>query len=267
MREFAMSQSAQSESPQPRPARRLWLKVLVWGLGIIPLSCVLIYLPCIELEKVRGSTARGSVVNNLKGITLSFHNYYGVYDHLPPPAITDKDGRPLLSWRVAMLPFIEQDNLYKQFRQDEPWDGPHNYALLAKMPKTYMTDWSGRDPPNTTHFQVFVGPGTAFEREGLTFKDFADGTGNTIALVDAANPVPWTKPDDLVYDPNGPLPQFTIHNLQYQFLCYSAGKKPCYLVGMMDASVRFIRADMPESTIRAMITRNGGEQVDASTLH
>src|SRR5207249_2796575 len=73
--------------------------------------------------------------NNLKQIGLAMHNYHDTYRHFPPQALTDKNGKPLLSWRVAVLPFIEQDNLYRQFKLDEPWDSEHNRKLLERMPK------------------------------------------------------------------------------------------------------------------------------------
>src|SRR4051794_32667612 len=101
------------------------------------------------------------------------HNYSSAHGSLPPPAVYGKDGRPLLSWRVAILPFIEQDDLYKQFRLDEPWDSPHNRRLLPKMPKLYAPfDGSRTTQPHTTFYQVFVGKGTAFEgTKGLRLEE------------------------------------------------------------------------------------------------
>src|SRR5437868_3063260 len=90
------------------------------------------------VPKARDSADRNTSVNSLKQIALAMHNYLNVYGHLPPAAIRDKEGRPLLSWRVALLPFLEQDQLYKRFKLDEPWDSEHNKKLLAAMPKTYL---------------------------------------------------------------------------------------------------------------------------------
>ena len=111
--------------------------------------------------------------NNLQTIGTGLRNYHEVFGRLPPATFHGKDGKPLYSWRVVLLPFIEQDPLYKQFKRDEPWDGPHNKSLLHKMPQCYASDWGGQS--DRTHYQVFVGPGTAFEREGLAWKDFPDG--------------------------------------------------------------------------------------------
>jgi RNA polymerase sigma factor (sigma-70 family) len=106
------------------------------------------------------SVQRQRSLKNLKQILLAMHNYNDVNGHLPAD-IRDKDGRPLLSWRVAILPFLEQEALYKQFRLDQPWDSEHNLKLLAKMPPVY---WVGFEPKESTHtyYQVFAGPGTPF---------------------------------------------------------------------------------------------------------
>jgi len=96
------------------------------------------------LEKVvdiasAGDAGRGQSNNNLKQIAIAFHQYHDTYKSLPLHAIYSKDGKtPLLSWRVAILPFIEQDALYKQFKLDEPWDSEHNKKLIPLMPRIYM---------------------------------------------------------------------------------------------------------------------------------
>src|SRR5262249_28595600 len=116
-------------------------------------------------------------------------------------AIYSKEGKPLLSWRVAILPYIEQEPLYKEFHLDEPWDSDHNKKLLAKMPKVYMRP--GAAPGETkTHYRVFHGPGAAFEgKESAVYPGhFSDGTSQTILTVEAEEAVPWTKPDELPFD-------------------------------------------------------------------
>src|SRR6185436_18638182 len=95
--------------------------------------------------------------NNLKQIALAFHNYESAYGCFPPPAITDAQGKALLSWRVAILPYIEEDALYKQFRMNEAWDSPHNKKLLSKMPKIYASPTGKVAEPNATCYQIFTG--------------------------------------------------------------------------------------------------------------
>jgi Protein of unknown function (DUF1559) len=128
----------------------------------------------------------------------------------PSAAIWDKDGHPLLSWRVLLLPDLGKKELFAEFHLDEPWDSPHNLALLPLMPRDYESpdDVHHKTEPFTTFYQVFVGEGTAFEgKKGLRFpEDFPKGDSKTILIVEAGKAVPWTKPEDLVYEPNQPLP-------------------------------------------------------------
>ena len=80
----------------------------------------------------------GQCINNLKQIGLAMHNYHARHKTFPPAYTVDKDGKPLLSWRVLILPYLEQDALYKEFHLDEPWDSEHNRALIDRMPTTYL---------------------------------------------------------------------------------------------------------------------------------
>src|SRR5579884_2292255 len=86
---------------------------------------------------MRQAAARTRSSNRLRQIGIAMHNYNDTYGHLPTQAIYGKDGKPLLSWRVLILPFMEQGALYKQFHLDEPWDSAHNKELRGQMPKTY----------------------------------------------------------------------------------------------------------------------------------
>ncbi|HLJ93709.1 MAG TPA: DUF1559 domain-containing protein [Gemmataceae bacterium] len=203
------------------------------------------------VQQVRQSANRMQSINDLKQIALAMHNYQDSYGHFPAQAIYSKDGKPLLSWRVSLLPFLDQDALYKQFKLDEAWDSPHNQRLLAQMPKVFA-DPNLPSGETVTVFEGFVGPGAVFEgTKGLRLPaDFPDGTSNTIMLVEAANPVPWTKPEDLPYDPNKPLPKLGGHA--------SGG----FSAAFCDGSVRFLRQNIKESILRALITRNGGEVID-----
>jgi hypothetical protein len=205
--------------------------------------------------------------SNLKQIGWALLHYHETYGKLPPAVVTDQQGRPLYSWRVLLLPFVEQPTLYNEFRLDEPWDGPHNKALLAKMPTCYMPAWKDVGPSFATSYQVFVGPGTAFERPGLTWADFPDGLAETVLVVEAGRPVPWSKPEDLSYDPYGPLPPLGgVFSQPVHFLCYEVGRRPGFNACFADGTVRFLRGDADERTLRALITRNGGEPVDPASL-
>jgi hypothetical protein len=168
---------------------------------------------------------------------------------LPPAVVYGKDGKPLHSWRVLILPYIEQQKLYDEFKLDEPWDSPHNIALLEKMPAAYAPPPGKRSkvPAYHTVCHVFVGKGTALAgRDGPRYPaDFLHGTSQTILLIEAGNPVPWTKPEELTYDPDQPLP-------------VPVGLfKNGFRVAMADGSAHFVNPkEVTEETMRKVIERD-----------
>lgn len=203
--------------------------------------------------KVREAAARATSQNNLKQLALALHSHHDTHGVLPPAAVADKGGKPLLSWRVAILPYVEQDELYKQFKLDEPWDGPNNKKLIDKMPKLFAlpTAAPAKGKPGETHYRVFVGNGAAFnEVQSVKIADFTDGLSNTILIATAAESVPWTKPDELAFDPEKDVTKL---------LGYFHGG--CS-VAFADGSVRLLTKTVPAKTLAKFITRAGGEVVD-----
>ncbi len=140
--------------------------------------------------------------NNLRQLGLSFHNHESAFDKLPGAAICDKDDKPLLSWRVAILPYIEEEALYKQFKLDEPWDSKNNKPLIEKMPKIFTIP-NTKDKEGTTRYRVFVGDNAMFTYKKALFKfaNIPDGTSNTGLIFESANAVIWTKPDEMDFNP------------------------------------------------------------------
>ncbi len=238
--------------------------ILTLAVGCL-LSCLVCCLLVPSVQKVRDGGWQRSQ-SNLRQIGLALQNYHETYGKLPPAVVTSKDGRPLYSWRVLILPFLEESNFYKAFKLDEPWDSPHNQKLLEVMPQIYASDFESQTS-HSTHYQVFVGPGTAFERAGLTWQDFPDGRSGTILVVEASEAVPWTKPVDLEYSPDKPVPPLGgVFNRHVYVLGYQVGSKPCFNAVFADGSARFISNETDEQTLRSLITRNGGEKVDWSKV-
>jgi hypothetical protein len=204
------------------------------------------------LPRIRDAHDRMLSTNNLSRLTLATINYADSRrGRLPTQAVYGADGKPLLSWRVLILPYLEQDDLYRQFHLDEPWDGPHNKKLLARMPRVFALPGS---PAGTseTHYLAFVGKSAFFEgKEGLQYPvSFPDGTGNTIMYVEASKGVPWTKPEDLPFDPAKPLlPLLGGH--------FRGG----FNVSMGNGAVRFVSKEISEKTLRAVITRDAADLI------
>jgi hypothetical protein len=199
------------------------------------------------MSQMKVAAARTQSTNNLKQIGLAFHNYHDQHGSLPPAAVYDKDGKALLSWRVLILPYIGQDELYKEFRLNEPWDSDHNKKLLAKIPPIYVMPSAKASAVGGTYYQGFLGKTAAFEgKRGLRFADFTDGLSNTILIAESAADVPWTKPADLPFDPDGKLPKLG---------GTSAGGFHA-LFG--DGSVRFMKDTIKPEILKLLIMRNDG---------
>ncbi len=222
-----------------------WLRsaTVVVALGLIVVGC--------QKEEPKYNRLRSQA--NLQQIGIALHMYHDDTGsgRLPSAAICSEDGTLLLSWRVAILPYLEQEELYKRFKLDEPWDSEHNKKLIPSMPRVYAHP-AAHPAPGMTYYQVFEGPGAIFDgtkKAKLGTIANCDGLANTLMVVEAAEPVPWTKPADLPFDPNKPLPK-----LGGQF---GSG----FNVLFADRSVRFLKQDIDATLLRALITTDGREDV------
>ncbi len=209
-----------------------------------------ISLPAIQ--GARGAARRMQSSNNLKQLGLAMHNYADTYNGMPDPAIRDADGKPLLSWRVAVLPFVEGAALYKQFRLDEPWDSEHNLALVEKMPAVFRHPASTA-PAGHTVYQAIVGEEIGLRPEGRTnFREITDGTSNTILMAEVEDEfaVPWTKPEDVAIDKDNPWPPLGGHNRDGVHMLF------------FDGSVRLVPYWLEPEKLWHLMTRAGGERVE-----
>ena len=218
-------------------------------------SGILVALLLPAVQSAREAARRAQCTNNIKQIMLAMHNYHSATNSFPRD-YTDKDGKPLLSWRVAILPYIEQQELYNKFKLDEPWDSPHNKELLKEMPPSLRCPDRVKMEPFTTSYRGFVGAGAMFETgQDIGIASITDGTSNTIAVVEASEAVPWTKPADLPFDP------------QAQPSLYGAGSSHPggFNCGLADGSVRFFKNSISVIVFKALITRNGGEVISSDS--
>lgn len=194
-----------------------------------------------SVQKVRESAARMKDMNNLKQLTIGGHNYHDANGKLP-----GADGQ--LSWRVYLLPYIEQDTTFRQFNLNQPWDSATNKPLASRTIPTFVSP-SEVVPGPDTRFRVFVGPNTMFRpgKPPMQFADITDGTSNTFYIVEAGDTVPWPQPKELNYDRAGPLPPL------------GHPSRNGFNAAFMDGSVRFIKSGVSESALRAGIEPTDGK--------
>ncbi len=213
---------------------------------------ILVGLLLPAVQAARTAARRMSMSNNMKQVMLAFHNYHSAYNELPPSAITDKDGKPLLSWRVAILPFIEEQALYQKFHLDEPWDSEHNLPLVKEMPAVYSAP-NTLTPDGKTVVQAVVGDDIGMKPLVQTrFRDFLDGLSNSIMIlqVDPDAAVVWSKPEDLEIDMDNPLEHL------------GRAEMGGFHVGMADGAVKFITKSIDPDLFTKLLTRAGKEVID-----
>jgi prepilin-type processing-associated H-X9-DG protein len=186
--------------------------------------------------------------NNLKQIALGWHNYEAANGHFPSNEV-GKGNKLLLSWRVQLLPYIEEHNLYKDFKLNEPWDSDHNKKLIDRMPKLFAPV-RGKADPGMTFYQSFTGKNAVIKPgQKMTFAGITDGSSNTLMVAEAAKPVIWTKPDDLPFDGKDVPALGGIFDGKFH-------------VAFCDGSVYRFRKGINAETLRRLIDPADGEVVD-----
>lgn len=225
-------------------------------LQVLVCLCIIVVLFFLSIPLLFTKTSglhRGFGHNNFRQIALALCIYESEHNHLPPCFLRTKDNKPGLSWRVAILPYIEQGALYEQFKLDEPWDSPHNIRLLKHMPGTFSLSYQQPSPIGSTHIRILIGEETLWHPEeprALSEKDIPDGSGNTILLFEAEQATPWTKPDEPQYGNDEPLPRL------------GASDPDTFLVGIADGNARHIPRSISEKAFRLAIGRSNGIPLD-----
>ncbi len=226
------------------------------------------------VQRVRENARTNSKLNGMKQLGLAMQNFHGVRGQFPASAaIVDQAGEPLLSWRVAILPFVEEGELYRQFRFDEPWDSQHNLRVAKALPAAFANpSHPDLNEKGLTTYQMPIFPGSnlALLREdaepyetrkddrpirlapGDQFRQLTDGTSMTIQLVEVApeHAVFWTKPDDWRVDLEDPMAKLR------------TDKRDGFVTAWHDGHAKLLKFTMPAEILRKVLTKNGGEVVE-----
>jgi hypothetical protein len=208
------------------------------------------------VKKVREAADRQRSTNDVKVLGIASLNFNDATGKLPLPFVPRTGEQPgavpadlpdRLSWRVALLPYLQQGSLYNRFKPDEPWNSPSNQPLAAVVVRGYADADDAADP--TTRYRCFYDNGAAFDtrRPARIPAAFTDGTANTILYVEGADKVTWSRFGEYRFDPAGALPPL------------GHPKRDVFAAVMADASVRWVRKSVSPATLKAAVTANGGE--------
>jgi len=216
-----------------------------------------------------------SCKNNLKQIGLALHNYHDAYGCFPPAYVADADGRPMHSWRVLILPFMEEQELYDRYRFDEPWDGPNNRWLHSEKP--VFLSHSGRiyahhiyQCPGASDMEAdylaVVGPHLAWPGACCTtYADFSDGRSQTIQLIEVQDSgIHWMEPRDLDIASIKGLQDLGVPPMHTPIP--RQPRNPKYYPGFhalrADGGVNTFAPDVDAALFRALLTRDGNEPLE-----
>lgn len=252
---------AEERAERPRATKSQKSKstplVLILG-GVIGalLLCggVLLALLLPAVQQAREAARRTQCKGNLKQIVLALHNYHDTYGSFPPAITYNSDGQPMHSWRVLLLPYLDQAPMYSQYNRNEPWNSPGNLAVTANMPAVYACASNPNGPfSGNTSYVALDGPGTVMNsKQPARIRDIADGPTQTLIVVEAQNSgIHWTEPKDFdisVGGTPGPGGLSSFHTGGFQG-------------ALVDGSVRFISGSINPQTLKALLTINGGETV------
>lgn len=204
------------------------------------------------VSQARAAAQRAQQQNNMKQVLLGLHNYHDAYGHFPPAVVIEPQSKTARSWRVEILPFIEQANLYNMYKKDEPWDSETNKKVLNLMPTQYRHPSQGAS--TNTSIVAAYGDGLLFQKDsanGTKIQEVLDGTSNTIAVYEAKSEIPWTKPEEPVIDlAANKLPDlsgFDNHGSH---------------VATADGAVRYVSKAIDLDVLKKLFTKTGGEVIE-----
>lgn len=242
--------------PGSRRVRQGAWSCLAWIVGLVLLVAIVIAALTPAVMSARQAARRMMSQGHLKQIGLAFHNYHDTYKQLPRAYYLTTSGERTLSWRVAITPFLEHHTILDEYHPEEPWNSPANFEVNSFALSIYRAPWNSDLKSRETGYMVITGPGTLFEEgKAISFDDCGDDLSTTILAVEVmGSGVPWNQPVDL-----------DILNMVFKINGGGMGIRSPWDNGanvlFADGSVVYLPKETLASTLKAMITRSGGEQV------
>ena len=259
--------SPQMTPVSPTPESKGWLREVLAVIFILGVLTALL-LPAVQSS--RGSAPRTNCRNNLKQLGLAFFSYHAEYGSFPPAVVCDDDGRPMHSWRVLLLPYLDQQTLYSHYRFDEPWDGPNNISLQDAMPDLYRCPGDHRGDEASeivrqhlhrlTNYVVVTSEDGLFSGSRMSgVTDIPDGHHHTLMTAEVRqHAVHWMSPDDVT-----PGELLTDLRLSANDDDDNCNHGPGINIGLADGSVRWIPHDFAEEFLRALVTTDQADPISA----
>lgn len=230
--------------------------VVVLGVAFVGGGILLgLLLPAIQ--RVRETARRAACSAQLREISLALQQYEAKNGKFPPAYVADKDGKPLYSWRVLLLPYLERDDLFQKFHRDEPWNSPHNRPISDTLMSVFRCPSCPGNDSLETNYVMVVGPDTISSgAKSVAARQIRDGVSNTIAIVEVAGSgIHWAEPRDLEAEKI----DFTTGHRDGKGIgsWHPGGANAAFC----DRSVRFLPDSLSPQEVKAMTTIAGGEPV------
>jgi len=242
-----------SSSSAAAPKKNKLFAVLVPVVVVLGILFLLagMFVPIVG-RNVRPAADRAQCLNYQRQIALAMYNYETAHGHFPPAYIADENGKPMHSWRVLILPYIEENELYERYSMDEPWDGPNNSKLHDEIVQVYRCP-SSRSADHCSDYVVITGEGTGFDRDQtVSYDDLSDGTAQTVLVTEfAGSDFHWMKPQDITLD------QFIGITVDAPISNHRGVRN----VALFDGSTHAIDFDTSPEQLRRIALVNDGEEV------
>jgi hypothetical protein len=232
-------------------------RIVYWFLAVGSVIALFIFLLLPNVRYAPEAARRMQCSNHLKQIGLALQNYHDGYGTLPPAYVADAEGKPMHSWRVLILPYMEHKGLYTRYNFNEPWNGPNNSRLHREVVHEFCCPSRSRQESTETSYVAVVDPQTAWPREkAIGFSSVTDGNSNTILVVEMAKSgIHWMEPRDLQ------MAEIPIAVNQKGSRGISSEHANVALALFADGHTAALTYNTPAEIIRRLLTIADGEQI------